>query len=84
MQPKEGPAFMSPFHPLGEIGLKIVIYYLPSGEQSFDCQSQEQTWFTTLLIAFIYKITSAWQSNASKSIKLTQTLFEHETDVRKA
>lgn len=63
MQPKKGPAFVSPFHPLGEIGLKTVIYYLPSGEQSFDCQSREQTWFTTLLTALIYKATSVRQSN---------------------
>lgn len=77
MQPKEGPAFVSPFHPLRGIGLKTVIYYLPSGGQSFDCQSREQAWFITLVIVFIYKITSVWQ------IKLAQTLFEHETDIRK-
>lgn len=83
MQPKERPAFMLPFHPLREIGLKTVIYYLPSSEQSFDCQSREQIWFTTLLIVFISKITSVRRSNASKNIKLAQTVFEHETDVRK-
>lgn len=84
MQATEGPAFMSPFHPLREIGLKTVIYYLPSGERSFDCQSQEQTWFTILLIAFIYKITSVRRSSASRNINVAQTVFEHETDVRKA
>lgn len=84
MQATEGPAFMSPFHQLREIGLKTVIYCVPSGEPSFDCQSQEQTWFITLLIAFIYKITSVRRSSASRNKKVAQTLFEHETDVRKA
>lgn len=83
MQPKEGPVIVSPFQPLREIGLKTIIYYLPSSKQSFDCQSEEQTWFTTLLIALIYEVTSVRQSDPSKNIKLAQTLFEHEIDVRK-
>ena len=75
MQPKGGPAFISPIHPLREIGSRTVIYHLPSVAQSFDCRSREQTWFTTLFKSVHLQNNLMQQSNACKNKACSDLIF---------